>query len=329
MGNRLTEIESPQGFAAESSGASVILASSYFGYPLSTTHVVCRRGRGLRHRQAPGLRAMGDGRPDGRRMAADHPPGAPRPPPPPCAGGGPLRRRRSFCCSGGRRSGPPPSPWPERSPPSSINPPRPGRSGRCRASTGPGGMMARPITLFTGQWADLTLDDLAGKAASFGFEGLELACWGDHFEVDRALAEPDYAAGRRELLERHGLGCWSIGNHLVGPGRLRSDRRAPPRASCRPRSGATATRGRAHARRRADEGHRARRRGVRRPRSSPASPARPSGTSSTPSRPTTGRRSSAATRTSPSAGGRSSTSSTPRACASRSRSTRPRSPTTS
>jgi sugar phosphate isomerase/epimerase len=76
--------------------------------------------------------------------------------------------------------------------------------------------MARPITLFTGQWADLTLDDLAAKAASFGFDGLELACWGDHFEVDRAVAEPDYAAGRRELLERHGLGCWSIGNHLVG-----------------------------------------------------------------------------------------------------------------
>jgi sugar phosphate isomerase/epimerase len=76
--------------------------------------------------------------------------------------------------------------------------------------------MARPITLFTGQWADLTLDELAGKAASFGFEGLELACWGDHFEVDRAVAEPGYAAGRRELLERHGLGCWSIGNHLVG-----------------------------------------------------------------------------------------------------------------
>jgi inorganic phosphate transporter, PiT family len=40
MGNRLTTIEAPQGFAAESSGASVILASSYFGYPLSTTHVV-------------------------------------------------------------------------------------------------------------------------------------------------------------------------------------------------------------------------------------------------------------------------------------------------
>ena len=40
MGNRITSVDSPQGFAAESSSASVILASSYFGYPLSTTQVV-------------------------------------------------------------------------------------------------------------------------------------------------------------------------------------------------------------------------------------------------------------------------------------------------
>jgi sugar phosphate isomerase/epimerase len=76
--------------------------------------------------------------------------------------------------------------------------------------------MSRPITLFTGQWADLTLDDVAARCASWGYDGLELACWGDHFEVDRALAEPGYVKGRRELLERHGLQCWTIGNHLVG-----------------------------------------------------------------------------------------------------------------
>src|ERR1700749_4785387 len=40
MGNRITHVESPQGFAAESSSAAVILASSYYGYPLSTTQVV-------------------------------------------------------------------------------------------------------------------------------------------------------------------------------------------------------------------------------------------------------------------------------------------------
>ena len=76
--------------------------------------------------------------------------------------------------------------------------------------------MARPVTLFTGQWADLPLETLAEKAADFGYDGLELACWGDHFEVSRALAEPDYCRGRRELLGRYGLEVYSISNHLAG-----------------------------------------------------------------------------------------------------------------
>jgi sugar phosphate isomerase/epimerase len=76
--------------------------------------------------------------------------------------------------------------------------------------------MARPVTLFTGQWADLPLETLAAKASSWGLDGLELACWGDHFEVDRALAESDYAGSRREILARHGLECWALGAHLVG-----------------------------------------------------------------------------------------------------------------
>ncbi len=76
--------------------------------------------------------------------------------------------------------------------------------------------MARPIALFTGQWADLPLEEVATSCASWGYDGLELACGGDHFEVDRALAEADYVAGRRELLDRHGLQCWALGAHLVG-----------------------------------------------------------------------------------------------------------------
>jgi sugar phosphate isomerase/epimerase len=78
--------------------------------------------------------------------------------------------------------------------------------------------MARPVTLFTGQWADLPLAELAEKAAGWGYDGLELACWGDHFDVAAALAGDGraYCRSRRELLERHGLGCWAIGNHLVG-----------------------------------------------------------------------------------------------------------------
>jgi sugar phosphate isomerase/epimerase len=76
--------------------------------------------------------------------------------------------------------------------------------------------MARPVTLFTGQWADLTLEDVAKKASAWGFDGLELACWGDHFEVDRALAEPNYIKNRWDILNKYGLKCFAISTHLVG-----------------------------------------------------------------------------------------------------------------
>jgi sugar phosphate isomerase/epimerase len=76
--------------------------------------------------------------------------------------------------------------------------------------------MPRPVTLFTGQWADVPLETLAAKAAAWGYDGLELACWGDHFDVRRALAEDDYCAGRRALLARHGLGVWAVSNHHAG-----------------------------------------------------------------------------------------------------------------
>lgn len=76
--------------------------------------------------------------------------------------------------------------------------------------------MPRPVTLFTGQWADMPLETLAPKAAAWGYDGLELASWGGHFDVERALAEDGYCQGRRDLLARHGLQLFAISNHLVG-----------------------------------------------------------------------------------------------------------------
>ena len=76
--------------------------------------------------------------------------------------------------------------------------------------------MARPVTLFTGQWADLTLEEVAQKTSEWGFDGLELACWGDHFEVDKALEDDGYVQAKRDLLEKYGLKSFSIGSHLVG-----------------------------------------------------------------------------------------------------------------
>ncbi len=80
--------------------------------------------------------------------------------------------------------------------------------------------MARLVTLFTGQWADLPLEDMARKTKGFGYDGIELACWGDHFEVDKAMADDNYCGEKRELLERNGLQCKAISAHLVGQGVL-------------------------------------------------------------------------------------------------------------
>ena len=76
--------------------------------------------------------------------------------------------------------------------------------------------MSRPVTLFTGQWADLTLEDVAKKASAWGFDGLELACWGDHFEVDKALESDKYVKGRWDILNKYNLKCFAISTHLVG-----------------------------------------------------------------------------------------------------------------
>ena len=74
--------------------------------------------------------------------------------------------------------------------------------------------MPRPVTLFTGQWADLPFETILQKAKSFGYDGVELACWGDHFDVTKADAA--YCADRREALAKHGLKAYAISTHLVG-----------------------------------------------------------------------------------------------------------------
>ncbi|HVU18182.1 MAG TPA: sugar phosphate isomerase/epimerase [Candidatus Didemnitutus sp.] len=76
--------------------------------------------------------------------------------------------------------------------------------------------MPRPITLFTGQWADLPLEKLAPLVKQMGYDGVELGCWGDHFEVDAAAKSKDYIRKKWELLADHGLTCYAVSNHLIG-----------------------------------------------------------------------------------------------------------------
>jgi sugar phosphate isomerase/epimerase len=76
--------------------------------------------------------------------------------------------------------------------------------------------MARPVTLCTAQWADLPLETMAEKAASWGYDGLELACWGEHFDVEKALSQDKYVKQVRDILEKHNLKYFAVATHLVG-----------------------------------------------------------------------------------------------------------------
>ena len=75
---------------------------------------------------------------------------------------------------------------------------------------------SHPVTLFTGQWADLPFEEVARLAASWGYDGLEIACSGDHLDLARADEDDTYLRSRLEILDRHGLGVWAISNHLAG-----------------------------------------------------------------------------------------------------------------
>ena len=80
---------------------------------------------------------------------------------------------------------------------------------------GDGEHMKREITLFSAQFADLPLDEFAQKTAAWGYDGVELACWGQHFNVVQALRDAHYCDEVRSALDRHGLTCSVVGAHLV------------------------------------------------------------------------------------------------------------------
>jgi sugar phosphate isomerase/epimerase len=99
--------------------------------------------------------------------------------------------------------------------------------------------MSRPVTIFSGQWADLPFEELCEKVKSFGYDGIEIASWGDHLDPRKAASEPAYAANRKEILAKNGLSCWAISGHLPGQcvGDLwdpRLDGFAPPQYAGKP-----------------------------------------------------------------------------------------------
>ena len=76
--------------------------------------------------------------------------------------------------------------------------------------------MGRPVTIFTGQWADLEFEEVCKLMSEIGYDGMEIACWGNHLDAQKAAAESSYVEKKLEILDQNNLGVWAISNHLAG-----------------------------------------------------------------------------------------------------------------
>lgn len=76
--------------------------------------------------------------------------------------------------------------------------------------------MSRPVTIFTGQWADMSFEEISKMAGEMGYDGLEIASWGDHLDLEKAAKNPEYVQNRKSILEENGLDVWAIGTHIIG-----------------------------------------------------------------------------------------------------------------
>ena len=75
--------------------------------------------------------------------------------------------------------------------------------------------MSRPITLCTAQWADLSLEDTCKIAREMGYDGLEIATWGQ-VDVHKAASDDNYVKQVKDTLAKYGMGCWALAAHVAG-----------------------------------------------------------------------------------------------------------------
>lgn len=77
-------------------------------------------------------------------------------------------------------------------------------------------MEKRPVTLCTAQWSDLSFDKLCETAAQMGYDGLEIALWGNAFDLDKGASDDSYIATVLDTLKKHNLCCHAVATHIYG-----------------------------------------------------------------------------------------------------------------
>ncbi|MCR5678159.1 MAG: sugar phosphate isomerase/epimerase [Agathobacter sp.] len=76
--------------------------------------------------------------------------------------------------------------------------------------------MGRIVTLTTCQWADMEFETLCKTAKEMGYDGLEIACWGNNLDAKRAATDMEYVKYIKDTLAKYGLQCKAIATHIIG-----------------------------------------------------------------------------------------------------------------
>lgn len=77
-------------------------------------------------------------------------------------------------------------------------------------------MGERLVTLCTAQWADLEFDELCRTAAEMGYDGIEIATWGNSFDLDKADSDDQYIDFIKKTLKKHKLVSKALAMHIIG-----------------------------------------------------------------------------------------------------------------
>jgi len=77
-------------------------------------------------------------------------------------------------------------------------------------------MKKRPVTLCTAQWADLSFEELCKTASQMGYEGLEIAVWGNSFDLEKACEDDSYIKYILDTLKKYNLCCHALAAHIYG-----------------------------------------------------------------------------------------------------------------
>ncbi len=76
--------------------------------------------------------------------------------------------------------------------------------------------MSRPVTLFTAQFSDMPFERLCKLAKDCGYDGLELATFGNYLDIEKAAKDLKYCAALKRTLKKFGLKLWAVSNHFAG-----------------------------------------------------------------------------------------------------------------